>query len=89
MTKLNIVFTQDAWQEYLTWKNSDRKIVRRIDKLINDTVRNPFSGIGKPEPLQHDLSGFWSKKINDEHRMVYGVTKSAIQIVQLRYHYHK
>lgn len=89
MTKLNIVFTQDAWQEYLTWKKIDRQITKRIDKLINDTVRNPFSGLGKPEPLQHDLAGFWSKKINEEHRMVYGVTQSAIQIIQLRYHDHK
>jgi toxin YoeB len=89
MTKLNIVFTQDAWQEYLNWKKTDRQMSKRIDKLIKDTLRNPFSGVGKPEPLQHNLSGFWSKKINSEHRMVYAVTKDAIQIVQLKYHYQK
>ena len=89
MTRLNIVFTSNAWHEYLDWKKTDRKMVKRIDKLLTDTTRHPFSGVGKPETLQHELSGFWSKKVNDEHRMVYCVTKDAIQIVQLKYHYHK
>ena len=78
MTKLNIDFTQDAWEEYLEWKRNDKKIVKRIDKIINDTIRHPFTGIGKPEPLQHNLSGFWSR-----------VTSKEIQIVQLKYHYDK
>lgn len=89
MNKLNIVFTADAWEEYLEWKKANRSMVKRIDKLISDTIRHPFSGLGKPEPLQHDLQGFWSKKINDEHRMVYAVTETTIQIIQLKYHYHK
>jgi len=89
MTKLNVDFTHDAWEEYLDWKKNDKKMVKRIDKIISDTIRHPFTGIGKPEPLQHNLSGFWSRKLNSEHRMVYGVTNKEIQIVQLKYHYDK
>lgn len=89
MTRLNVNFTQDAWDQYLEWKRNDKKMVKRIDKIINDTIRHPFEGVGKPEPLQHNLSGFWSRKLNSEHRMVYGVTSKAIQIVQLKYHYDK
>lgn len=61
MNKLNIVFTADAWEEYLEWKKANRSMVKRIDKLISDTIRHPFSGLGKPEPLQHDLQGFICK----------------------------
>lgn len=63
MNKLNIVFTADAWEEYLEWKKANRSVVKCIDKLISDTIRHPFSGLGKPEPLQYDLQGFWSKKL--------------------------
>ena len=89
MTKLNIVFTQNAWAEYLEWKRKDKAIEKRIDKIISDIVRHPFNGIGKPEPLKFNLSGLWSRKINNEHRIVYGVSKSQIQIIQLKYHYDK
>lgn len=68
MTKLNILFTEAAWQEYIEWKKIDKALVKKIDQLIMDTIRHPFTGIGKPEPLQHELSGFWSRKINSEHR---------------------
>lgn len=89
MTKLNILFTNDAWLDYLKWEKTDKATVKKIDKLIMDTIRHPFTGLGKPEPLQHDLSGFWSRRINHKDRMVYAVTKSQIQIIQLRYHYSK
>ena len=89
MTKLNIVFTQNAWVEYLEWKQKDKAIEKRIDKIINDIIRHPFNGIGKPEPLKFNLSGLWSRKINNEHRIVYGVSKNQIQIIQLKYHYDK
>lgn len=89
MTKLNVLFTAQAWQEYLDWEKKDRQMVKRIDKLITDTIRHPFTGVGKPEGLKNNLSGFWSRKINEEHRMVYGVTETEIQIIQLKYHYTK
>lgn len=89
MTKLNIVFTQNAWAEYLELKRKDKAIEKRIDKIINDIVRHPFNGIGKPEPLKFNLSGLWSRKINNEHRIVYGISKNEIQIIQLKYHYDK
>ena len=89
MTKLNIVFTQNAWVEYLEWKQKDKAIEKRIGKIINDIVRHPFNGIGKPEPLKFNLLGLWSRKINNEHRIVYGISKNEIQIIQLKYHYDK
>ncbi|MDF7638447.1 Txe/YoeB family addiction module toxin [Lactobacillus sp. ESL0791] len=87
MTKLGVLFSANAWQEYLEWKRENKLLSKRIDKLILDTVRHPFSGLGNLEPLKHDLSGFWSRKINAEHRMVYGVTSKQIEIIQLKYHY--
>jgi toxin YoeB len=68
---------------------TDRKLVRRINELIKDTIRNPHDGIGKPEPLRHALAGFWSRRINDEHRMVYRVAGNNLEIAQLRFHYTK
>jgi toxin YoeB len=69
------------------WQEQDRRMVVRINRLINETMRTPFSGTGKPEPLKHALSGFWSRRINDEHRMVYKVENDGLWIAQLRYHY--
>lgn len=89
MTKLNIMFTASAWKEYTEWKKEDKKSIKKIDKLIDDTLRHPFEGIGKPEPLQAELSGYWSRRINTRDRMVYGVTENAIEILQLKYHYSK
>jgi len=84
---MNFVFSPQAWEDYQHWVQTDRKLVRRINELIKDTIRNPHDGIGKPEPLRHALAGFWSRRINDEHRMVYKVDGDALLLAQLRYHY--
>jgi len=84
---MKLTFAPKAWDSYLHWQTTDKAIVKRINTLIKDIQRNPFEGIGKPEPLKHALSGFWSRRINDEHRIVYKVTEDNILIAQLRYHY--
>ena len=84
---MKLVFAEQAWEDYLYWQTHDRKIVLRINRLIQEAQRNPFEGIGKPEPLKHALAGFWSRRITDEHRMVYGVEEDSLLIAQLRYHY--
>ena len=84
---MKLVFAEEAWDDYLYWQKQDRKMVDRINKLIRETERDPFSGVGKPEPLKHALSGFWSRRITDEHRMVYRVEGKELQIAQLRFHY--
>lgn len=81
------VFADEAWEDYLYWQQQDRKMVERINKLIRETQREPFSGVGKPEPLKHALSEFWSRRITDEHRMVYRVEGEQLQIAELRFHY--
>jgi toxin YoeB len=83
---VKLVFSDEAWEDYLYWQKQDRKMVERINKLIQEVKRDPFSGVGKPEPLKHALAGFWSRRITDEHRMVYRVEGNALQIAQLRYH---
>ena len=84
---MKLIFSDEAWEDYLYWQKQDRKLVQRINRLIAETQRDPFAGSGKPEPLKHALSGFWSRRINDEHRMVYRVEGDALLIAQLRYHY--
>lgn len=84
---MKLVFAEEAWDDYLYWQKQDRRMVERINKLITEIQRQPFEGIGKPEPLKHALSGFWSRRINDEHRIVYRVEGDALQIAQLRFHY--
>lgn len=84
---MKLVFSELAWEDYLYWQKQDRKLVERINKLIEATAREPFTGIGKPEPLKHAFAGFWSRRINDEHRMVYRVTGDRLEIAQLRFHY--
>ncbi|MCK4792869.1 MAG: Txe/YoeB family addiction module toxin [Desulfobacteraceae bacterium] len=84
---MKIIFSEHAWEDYLYWQRSDKKTLRRINILIKEIMRAPFQGMGKPEPLKHALSGYWSRRINDEHRIVYKITEEAIQIAQLRYHY--
>lgn len=84
---MRLIFSEDAWDDYLYWQKNDRKIIERINKLIEDVKREPFSGLGKPEPLKHALSGFWSRRITDEHRVVYRVEGDALLLAQLRYHY--
>jgi toxin YoeB len=84
---VKLVFAELSWDDYLHWQKQDRKLVERINKLIEATARDPYTGIGKPEPLKHALTGFWSRRINDEHRMVYRVTGDQLEIAQLRFHY--
>jgi toxin YoeB len=84
---MKLIFANEAWDDYLFWQQQDRKMVERINKLIKEIQREPFSGIGKPELLKHALSGYWSRRINDEHRIVYKAEQDALWIVQLRYHY--
>ena len=82
-----ICFRQQAWEDYLLWQQQDKRILKRINQLIRDIQRDPLSGLGKPEPLRHQLNGLWSRRINDEHRLVYTVLDDEIVIVQCRYHY--
>lgn len=84
---MRLIFADSAWDDYLHWQQNDRRMVERINRLIRETVREPFAGIGKPEPLKHALAGYWSRRINDEHRMVYRIDGDALCIAQLRYHY--
>jgi len=84
---MRIVFADRAWEDLCYWIAHDKKIAKRIIRLINEVEREPFEGIGKPEPLKHDLAGFWSRRITDEHRLVYAVEGDAILIAQARYHY--
>jgi toxin YoeB len=84
---VKLIFSEHAWEDYLYWQRTDRKILQRINTLIRDIQRAPVEGIGKPEPLKHGLSGYWSRRINDEHRIVYKVEADPLFIAQLRYHY--
>lgn len=84
---MKLVFAEEAWQDYLYWQKQDRKMVERINKLVQEATREPFAGIGKPEPLKHALAGYWSRRITDEHRMVYRFDGDCLLIAQLRYHY--
>jgi len=82
-----LAFTKQGWQDYLYWQNRERKMLIRINDLIKDIMRSPFSGIGKPEPLRGSLSGYWSRRVNQEHRLVYGIRDGQVTILQCRYHY--
>ena len=84
---MNIVFSPQAWDDYLYWQAADRAMVKRINKLIEDACRSPQDGIGKPEPLKYGLVGAWSRRITQEHRLVYRVVGDDLQILQARYHY--
>jgi toxin YoeB len=84
---VKLIFADEAWEDYHYWQKQDRRMVERINKLISEVKREPFSGVGKPEPLKHALAGFWSRRINDEHRMVYTIEGGALLLAQLRYHY--
>lgn len=77
----------DAWEDYLYWQQYDKSMLKKISALIKEITRTPFQGTGKPEPLKENLSGFWSRRINQEHRLVYTVEKDAVIILQCRYHY--
>ena len=84
---MKLVFSRHAWEDYLYWQKTDRQIVRRINALIENIRRSPFKGIGKPEPLKNRLAGYWSRRIDSEHRLVYRIEGESICIVQARYHY--
>ena len=86
---MKLVFADQAWEDLSYWIEADRKIARRIVKLIDNCTRDPFSGIGKPEPLRDRLTGYWSRRITDEHRLVYKVNDDELWIAQARYHYSK
>jgi len=82
-----IQFSAHSWDDYLYWQQADRKLLARINALIADIARSPTVGIGKPEPLRHALSGYWSRRINDEHRLVYQVREDIVMIAAARFHY--
>jgi toxin YoeB len=84
---MKIVFADQGWEDFTFWVEHDRKIAARIVRLIKEIEREPFEGLGKPKPLRHDLAGFWSRRITDEHRLVYAVEKGQVLIAQARYHY--
>lgn len=82
-----LVFSEHAWNDYLYWQRNDRKTLNRINQLIKEIQRSPFEGTGKPEPLKHGLAGYWSRRIDAEHRIVYKIQDASLFIAQLRYHY--
>ena len=84
---MKITFSSKAWNDYLYWQKTDKAVLKRINQLIKAIQRDPFVGIGKPEPLKHGLSGYWSRRINDEHRIVYTLADDSLLIAQVRYHY--
>jgi toxin YoeB len=84
---LKIIFSESAWEDYLYWQQTDKRLLKRTNELIQAIQRDPFQGIGKPEPLKYGLSGYWSRRINDEHRIVYKVQDDALLIAQCRGHY--
>ena len=84
---MKLIFSDEAWDDYLFWQKQDKAVVKRINELIAACKRDPFAGIGKPEPLKHALAGFWSRRITEEHRMVYKAETDALLVAQLRYHY--
>lgn len=84
---MKLIFSENAWDDYLYWQKTEKKVLKRINQLISDIQRSPSEGIGKPEPLKHALSGYWSRRIDSEHRIVYRTDDDALFIAQLRYHY--
>ena len=84
---MKITFSESAWEDYLYWQKTDKKLLNKTNELIKAIIRTPYEGIGKPEPLKHGLAGYWSRRINDEHRLVYKVQDDSLLIAQCRYHY--
>jgi toxin YoeB len=84
---VKLIFAEKAWEDYLYWQKTDKKMLNRINALIKHIKRDPFDGIGKPEPLKHALAGYWSRRTNDEHRIVYKIYEESLLVAQLRYHY--
>lgn len=84
---MRLVFTEHGWSDYTYWLKADRHVLHRINRLLEDVMRDPYAGIGKPEPLKHALTGTWSRRIDDEHRLVYLVDGDDVVVLQARYHY--
>lgn len=84
---MNLLWTDESWDDYLYWQTTDRKMVKKINELIKSIQRTPFEGIGKPEPLRFELSGCWSRRIDSEHRLIYEVEEGIIRIIAARFHY--
>ncbi len=83
----HLTFTPDGWDDYLYWQTQDKKTLKRINHVLREILREPFTGIGKPEPLRENLTGYWSRRIDDTHRLVYAIEEQAIIVVACRYHY--
>jgi len=86
---MRIIFSKNAWEDYVSWLNEDKKMLKKINELIKDIQRNPHSGLGKPEPLKYDLAGLWSRRIDREHRLVYQVLQNELLIYSCKFHYDK
>jgi len=84
---MKLIFVEESWEDYLYWQQTDKKMLKRINELIKDIFRNPYSGIGKPEALKYKYKGFWSRRINDQHRLIYQVVAYEIKIAKCRFHY--
>ena len=84
---MNLVFTENAWEDYLYWQQHDTRKLSRINELLRDIAREPYKGVGKPEPLRGNLSGWWSRRIDAEHRLVYRIEQKQVIVLQCRYHY--
>jgi toxin YoeB len=84
---MKITFSKNAWEDYVSWQAEDKKMLKKINELIKEIMRTPFEGIGKPEPLKYDLAGFWSRRIDREHRLVYQYVEGEVLIYSCRYHY--
>ena len=84
---MNLLWTDEAWEDYLYWQSQDSKTLKRVNQLVRDIQRSPYEGIGKPEPLKGDFSGWWSRRIDDTHRIVYRIKDGAVEIIQCRCHY--
>lgn len=84
---MRLVFTPNGWEDYLYWQRTDKAVLRRLNRLLIETLRDPFTGVGKPEQLRHALAGCWSRRINEEHRLVYAVDGEDVIVLQARYHY--
>ena len=84
---MNLTWTEESWEDYVYWQQIDKKVLKKINTLIRDIKREPFGGIGKPEPLKHELAGYWSRRITDEHRLVYEVTDYTVIVISCRFHY--
>ncbi len=84
---MKLIFVDESWEDYLYWQKTDRNILERINNLVKDISRNPYSGLGKPEPLKYKYQGFWSRRITEEHRLIYRIVDNEIHIAKCRFHY--